>query len=609
MTEQERSIPQKFFDRARTHPDLILFLNKEKGKWREIKWKEASQVVREVANGLIALGLNIGDRVCILSENRLEWIYADFGIISAGGATTAIYPSNLVDEVEYIVNHSEARFIFVSNWAQLKKLDQRKERMPHLEKIIVFDELENLPEDAITFSQLRQLGREYASKNPDELDKRVESLTPDHLLTLIYTSGTTGPPKGAMLTHGNIIWVYHAIEDVLEGLLSVDYSDIELSYLPYAHAYERIGGIYFGIFRGIKIAIAEGIDKLTSNILETKPTILLGAPRVYEKIYSALIKRIEQGPALQKKLFWWAVGVGRKAVPYRINRQPMPLGLALKFYLAKFLVFRKIKARFGGRIKFMVSAAAPISPEILEFFNALDILVLEGWGMTETSAPATINRPGKIKIGTVGLPLKGVEIKIAEDGEILIKGGNVFKGYFKDEEKTKEAFDEEGWFHTGDIGEMDEDGFLKITDRKKDIIITAGGKNIAPQNIENLMKTDMYISEFICFGDKKKFLVGLATLDEEAIKEWADSQGIKYKDFAELSQKPEVYKLIESRIAELNKQLPSYATIKRFKILPHQFTQEAGEVTPTLKLKRKVVYEKYKDLIESMYEGLEDGAI
>jgi len=606
---KEQSIPQKFFERAKSHPELTLFLNKEKGKWREIKWKEAAQVVSELANGLLALGLEVGDRVCILSENRLEWIYADFGIISAGGVTTAIYPSNLADEVEYIVNHSEAKYIFVSNWAQLRKLEDREERMPSLQRVIVFDELDHLPDDALSFAQLRELGRKYAQEHPKDLEERINHLTPDHLLTLIYTSGTTGPPKGAMLTHGNIIWTYYAIEDVLEDLIDVNHTDLELSYLPYAHAYERIGGIYFGIFRGIKIAIAEGIDKLTANILETRPTVLLGAPRVYEKIYSTLLKRIEQGPGLQKKLFWWAVNVGKEASKYKLAEKKLPLSLRLRFTLAKLSVFNKIKARFGGRIKFMVSAAAPISPEILEFFNALDILVLEGWGMTETSAPATINRPGKIKLGTVGQPLKGVKIKIAEDGEILVKGGNVFKGYFKDEQTTKESFDEGGWFYTGDIGELDDEGFLKITDRKKDLIITAGGKNIAPQNIENLMKTDMYISEFICYGDRKKFLVGLVTLEEEAIKEWADRQGIKYQDFAQLSQHPKVYKLIESRIGELNKRLPSYATIKQFKILPHQFTQEAKEITPTMKLKRKVIYEKYKDLFEGMYEGLKDGAI
>jgi len=569
-------------------------------------------VVREIANGLVALGLEIGDRVCILSENRLEWIYGDFGIISAGGATSAIYPSNLADEVEYIVNHSEAKFIFVSNWAQLRKLDDRVERMPGLKKVIMLDQIENLPEDAITLAQLRNLGKEYAQSHPEELEKRIQSLTPDHLLTLIYTSGTTGPPKGAMLTHGNIIWTYYALEDMMEELLStegVDYSDLELSYLPYAHAYERIGGIYFGIFRGIKIAIAEGIDKLANNIIETKPTILLGAPRVYEKIYSRLLKNIEQAPKLRRKLFYWALNIGKRVTPYKLKKEPIPFSLNLVHHLADFLVFKRVKERFGGRIKFMVSAAAPIAPEILEFFNAMNIMVLEGWGMTETSAPSTITRPGKIKIGTVGHPLRGVEIKIAEDGEILVKGGNVFKGYFKDESQTRDAFTEDGWLKTGDIGEIDEQGFLKITDRKKDLIITAGGKNISPQNIENLMKTDMFISEFLAYGDRKKFLVGLVTLEEEAIKDWAQQNGIKFKDFSELSQQPEVYKLIEQRIGELNKRLPSYCTIKRFKILPNQFTQESGEITPTMKLKRKVVYEKYKELLEEMYQGLEDGEI
>jgi len=609
MAEIERSIPQKFFDRAAEHPEQILFHNKEQGKWRPIAWKEASGVISEIANGLIALGLQVNDRVCILSENRLEWLYADFGIISAGGVTAAIYPSNLKDEVEYIVNHSEAKIIFVSNWGQLKKLEGREKRMKNLRKVIMIDRLDNYPGDAISLEQLRELGRKYAAEHPGELAQLIKSLTPDHLLTLIYTSGTTGPPKGTMLTHGNIIWVYHALEDVLDGLLSIDHTDLHLSYLPYAHAMERIGGIYFGVFRGIQIAIAEGIDKLSSNIAETKPTLLLGAPRVYEKIYSGLIKRIDQESPRKRKLFWWAIKVGKEASKYRFNRKPMPLLLLPKFFLANLLVFRQIKKRFGGRLKFMVSAAAPIAPEILDFFAGLDLMVLEGWGMTETSAPSTITRPGALKIGTVGLPLKGVEIKIDQDGEILVRGGNIFKGYFKEPEQSKEGFDPDGFFHTGDIGAIDQDGCLKITDRKKDLIITAGGKNIAPQNIENLMKTDKYISEFLAYGDSRKFLVGLATLDEEAVTAWANERGIPSKSFTELSQHPEVHQLIESRIAELNKRLPSYSTIKRIKILPNQFTQEAGEVTPTMKLKRKVINKKYGDLLESMYLGLEDGEI
>jgi len=609
MAEIERSIPQKIFERVRETPDLVLFINKEQGKWRDITWKEVGGIITEVSNGLLALGLKTDEKVCILSENRLEWLYADFGIISSGGVTAAIYPSNLSDEVEYIVNHCEAKIIFVSNAGQLKKLEGWETRMKGLKKIIMIEKLEDMPKDAITLADLRELGKKYTAEHPKAFEERLKSLTPDNLLTLIYTSGTTGPPKGAMLTHGNIIWVYHALEDVLEGLLSMDNTDLTLSYLPYAHAYERIGGVYFSVFRNIKIAIAESVDKLTVNIAETKPTLLLGAPRVYEKIYSGLLKRIDAESPLKKKLFWWAIGVGKQVSPYRLNNKPVPLMLRPKFFLANLLIFKKIKERFGGRIKFMVSSAAPISPEILEFFSALDIMVLEGWGMTETSAPSTITRPGKLKLGTVGLPLKNVQIKIAQDGEILVKGGNVFKGYFKDPVQTKEGFEPDGFFHTGDIGEIDADGCLKITDRKKDLIITAGGKNIAPQNIENLMKTDMYISEFVSYGDNKKFLAGLVTLDEEAMKPWADAQGIKYKDMAELSQMPEVHKFIEGRIKELNKRLPSYSTIKRFVILPNQFTQEAGEITPTMKLKRKVVYKKYKDMLESLYMGVEDGAI
>jgi len=601
----DRSIARKFFDRVAEHPDRLLFQNKESGAWRKYSWAMAGEIIREIGQGLLALGVEPGERVAILSENRLEWVFTDLAILAAGGVSVGIYPSVLAAEVEYIVGNSEARVIFVSNAGQLQKLADRAETMPTLEQIITYARIPGAPAAAITLEELRARGRADAEAHPDALAERTASLDREDLALLIYTSGTTGPPKGVMLSHGNILWVYEAMARALD----INDTDQNLSYLPYAHVYERIGGIYFSIFRGLPIAIAEGLDKLTQNIAEIRPTILLGAPRVYEKIHAGLMRNVEAMPAWQKFLFHWAMKVGEAASPYKLSGEPMPLGLKLKNALAGALIFNKIKDRFGGRIRFMVSAAAPIAPELIRFFHALDILILEGYGLSESSAPSHVNRPGEIKFGTVGRPLPGVEQKIAEDGEILLRGGNIFKGYFKREEDTREALDAEGWFHTGDIGEIDADGYLKITDRKKDLIITAGGKNIGPQNIENLMKTDRFISEFLCYGDQKKFLVGLVTLEEESIRQWAQSRGLAFQDFAELSQKPEVKQLLEGRIAELNKQLPSYSTVKRIIILPKQFTQDEGEVTPTLKLKRKVLNRKYRDPLEALYAGVDDGAI
>jgi long-chain acyl-CoA synthetase len=589
---------------AQEHPARTLFRNKEEGRWRDIAWSEVEDAVTEIANGFLSLGLAAGDRVSLLSENRLDWIYADLGLLAAGGVTVTIYPSNLPHEVEYIVSHSGSRFIVISGAGQYRKLANRKETMPGLEKIISLDALENAADDVMTLTRLREQGRAFQSQNPRALRERTAGIRRDDLCTMVYTSGTTGPPKGAMISHGNILAVHEAVDQILT--LDKD-SDITLSILPYAHVYERIGGIMNGIFAGITIAIGEGLDKIAANVVEIRPTLILGAPRLYEKMYAGIQKNIAAGSPAKQKIFGWAMSVGREVGPYKLAHQPLPLGLKLKHALADKLVFSAIKQKFGGRIRFFVSAAAPISKDIIEFFHALDILIIEGWGMTETSAPSTINKPDNVRFGSVGQVLPGTEVKIADDGEIMVRGENVFMGYYSKDGPIRDEFEDKGWFHTGDIGRIDEDGFLYITDRKKDIIITAGGKNISPQNIENLLKTDLYISEALVFGDRKKFLSAIVTLDEEATASWAQKEGIAFKDFAELSQKPETKKMVEGRIAALNKNLPKHETIKKIVILDRQFQQELGEITPTMKLKRKVLNQKFGKVFEDMYAGLEDG--
>ncbi|MFO8055920.1 MAG: long-chain fatty acid--CoA ligase [bacterium] len=603
---EEKSIPEKFYKMSQEHPGRTIFRNKENGAWRDIPWSEVSTAATEIANGLASWGLAPGERVSILSENRLEWIYCDLGILCAAGVTVTIYPSNLPHEIEHIVNDSGSRFIVVSGEGQLEKLADRKETMPGLAGVISIDDVKDPADDVLSLAKLREKGRDYGESNPDEIKNRVQNIDPDDLCTMVYTSGTTGPPKGVMTTHNNILSVYRAMDEIL----SIDKDhDSTLSILPYAHVYERIGGVFNGMFSGITMSLCEGLEKIAENIQDEKPTIVLGAPRLYEKMYSAIQQNIQSAGPVKRGLFEWSVKAGREASPYRLSGKPMPLGLRVRNAIAGKLVFNTFKQRFGGRIRFFVSAAAPLSREIIEFFHALDIMIIEGWGMTETSAPSTVNRPDNIRFGSVGQEIPGCEVSIADDGEVLVRGDNVFKGYYSKDGPIREDFNDEGWFHTGDIGRMDEDRFLYITDRKKDIIITAGGKNIAPQNIENTFKNDLYISEALVFGDRRKFLVALFTLDEEAIKEWANQQGIAYKDFAELTQKPETYRHIESRVREINKTLAKHESIKRFRIMDRQFEQDAGEVTPTMKLKRKVLNEKFAPLFEEMYQGLEDGVL
>ncbi|HUT53162.1 MAG TPA: long-chain fatty acid--CoA ligase [bacterium] len=601
---EDRSIPEKFFKMAGERPGRTLFKNKEGGEWRDVAWSEVADAVKDIGNGFLSLGLQAGERVAILAENRLDWIYADLGLLAAGAVVVTIYPSNLPHEVEYIVSHSGSRFIVISGQGQYQKLADRKETMPALTKIISLDALDDPAPDVISLSKLRELGREVKAGKPNALKERTAALKPDDLCTMVYTSGTTGPPKGAMITHGNILAVHEAIDKILK--LDQD-SDMTLSILPYAHVYERIGGIFNAIFASITIAIGEGLDKIAANVAEIRPTLILGAPRLYEKMYAGIQKNIAASSPTKQKIFAWAMGVGKEVGPYKLASKPLPLGLKLKYALADKLVFSTIKQKFGGRIRFFVSAAAPISKDIIEFFHALDILIIEGWGMTETSAPSTINRPDCVRFGSVGQVLPGTEVKIAADGEVMVRGPNVFMGYYSKDGPIRDEFADDGWFHTGDIGRIDDDGFLYITDRKKDIIITAGGKNISPQNIENILKTDLYISEALVFGDRMKFLSAIITLDEEAAIAWAQKEGIAFKDFAELSQKPETKKMIETRISVLNRNLPKHETIKKIQILDRQFQQDLGEITPTMKLKRKVLNQKFGKVFEQMYAGLEDG--
>lgn len=601
------------------------FRSKIDGAWRSATWNDWTTASREIAAGLAALGVEAGDHAAILANTRAEWMHADVGILMAGGVTVPIYQSNLPHECEYILNDSGCRVAFVENPLQIEKLVAERAKLGELRKVIYFDDratLEKpdakgrlqlglddvLPSDdgdlrgwIMSLSELREAGRAWLREHPGALEARWEQIGGDTLVTIVYTSGTTGPPKGVMLTHEALVWTCNAVRDVLP--FTTD--DEQLLFLPLAHIFAKILE-WATVQKGARIAFAESIAQLVPNLAEVRPSFMAAVPRVFEKVYVKIRGNRDASPPTKQKIFDWALSVGRKVSSLQQRGLPIPLALELKRRFAHKLVFSKIHAVLGGRIQFMVSGGAPLSREIAEFFHATGLLILEGYGLTETTAASCVNRPERYRFGTVGPAVPGLDVKIAEDGEILLRAPSVFKGYYKQPEASAAVLEADGegghWFHTGDIGVVDE-GFLRITDRKKDIIVTAGGKNVAPQNLENGLKTTPYISQVMVHGDKRPFLTALVTLNEENVRAWAEQQGLAFTDLADLSRKPEVRALIQSAVDALNAGEPSYATIKKFAILPQDFSQETGELTPTLKVKRKFATEKYKDILDGFYRG------
>jgi long-chain acyl-CoA synthetase len=588
---------------------------KQGGVWREATWSDWDRASRELAAGLIALGLQLGDRAAILGNTRPEWLHADLGILMAGGICVPIYQSNVPHECEYIINDSGARVVFAENPAQLAKLFAERAKLKNVLKIVYWDDVAKLEKpdakgrseikldevvpDAekswvVSVAQLREEGQKWLGAHAGELEKRWADVKPEQAYTFVYTSGTTGPPKGVVLTHKNIVWECEAMRDTLP----IDESDEQLLFLPLAHIFARILE-WTSILKGSRIAFAEGISQIKANLSEVRPTYMCAVPRVLEKVYLGILGNRNASPPGKQKIFDWAFSVGKQVSKYKQRHEPIPLGLTIKNALASKLVFGKIQAVLGGRMRFLVSGGAPLSKEIAEFFHAAGVLILEGWGLTETTAGTCVNRPDKYAFGTVGPAVPGIELKIASDGEILVRGGSVMKEYYGKPEATADAIDPEGWFHTGDIGVI-EDGMLKITDRKKDIIVNAGGKNIAPQNLENSLKATPYISQVMVHGDKRPYLVALITLNEENIVKWAKDNGVA-GSLAELARNDKVRSLVQKFVDELNAKEPSYSSIKKFEILPADFSQETGELTPTLKVKRKFTSEKYKELLDAFY--------
>ncbi len=571
---------------------------KQGGAWRTLAWREVGDIVREVATGLIALSRKKGEAVGILSTSRAEWVQADFAIFSAGCVTIPVYPTYPPDLIQYIVNDAGVKTLIVEDPGQLAKVLEVQGKMEGLEQIVVIQGYEGKePSPRIfTWEALRRLGRENREKFKSELASRVADTRPDDIATIVYTSGTTGPPKGVVQTHGNHL----AALDSAAETTSIREGDVHLLFLPLAHSFARLES-FIGVHRGLTTAFAENIDKLRENLPETRPHFICSVPRVFEKVYAGALAKAESGSPLKKKIFHWALDVGKQVSQLKQAKKPVPTGLALKYRLAHKLVFSKMHAALGGRLRFAVSGGAPLSREIAEFFHAAGILILEGYGLTETCPVLSSNQEDNFKFGSVGRPIPGVEIKIAPDGEILGRGKNIAQGYFKKPEATAEVFLAGGWFATGDIGRLDEDGFLFITDRKKDLIVTAGGMNIAPQNIENLLKGDPFISQAMVHGDKRPYPVALITVNQDELIKFAKEQGILITDPVALAKHPKVVERVSRIVEQKNTELQSYAKIKKFSILPGDLTVENGLLTPTLKVKRKVITEKNREILDSLY--------
>ena len=568
---------------------------KKDGDWQPISSDEFRAAVEEMSAGLRQLGVEKGDRVAIVSENRPEWAFADLATLCAGAVDAPVYPTLTVPQVHYILNDSDAKVVFVSA-GQAAKVAEVREKLPCLKHVVSLDS--PAAPGTLALDELRTRGRELLAKDPQTVRNRAAEVRAEDLATLIYTSGTTGEPKGVMLTHGNLV---HNVVEAAKVFPQITSTWSCLSFLPLCHSFERTAGHNFMLYTGVTIAYAESVEKVPENMQQVRPHVMISVPRLYEKMYARVNEKVAADPPLRQKIFRWAIGVGGQVFAHTVARTTPGALLKAKFAIANKLVFSKIKERTGGRLELFISGGAPLAREIAEFFGAAGMLVCEGYGLTETSPVITCNRPAFVKPGTVGLPLARVEVKIADDGEILTRGPHVMKGYFKKPEATAEAIDKDGWFYTGDIGHIDSDGALVITDRKKDIIVTSGGKNIAPQPIENRLKTNRFITEVVMIGNKRNFAAALIVPTFEVLEGWAKTNGITAASREALVARPEVVAHYTALVNELTPDLAQFEKIKRIALLSREFTQDAGELTPSLKVKRRVVEERYKATIDGMY--------
>ncbi|MEU4109641.1 AMP-dependent synthetase/ligase [Streptomyces sp. NPDC048208] len=607
------SVAALFLERVAATPDAEAYrypvpsaTGEGPDEWRSLSWSQAAERVHAIAAGLIELGIEPEQRVALASSTRVEWILADLGIMCAGGATTTVYPQTNADESSFILSDSESRVLIAEDAAQVAKALERRAELPALAKVVVID-----PEGAetgdwvITLAELERRGAAYLQQHPELIKERVGAITRDQLATLIYTSGTTGRPKGVRLPHDN--WSYMARAIASTGLVTAD--DVQYLWLPLAHVFGKVltsGQIEVG-----HVTAVDGrVDKIIENLPVVRPTYMAAVPRIFEKVYNGVAAKAREGGAAKYKIFQWAAEVAREYAKAsqdsfrRTGTASVPFALAAKHKAADALVYGKLREAFGGRLRACVSGASALAPEIGYFFSGAGIHILEGYGLTETSAASFVNPGEAYRTGTVGKPMPGCEVRIADDGEILLRGPGVMEGYHQQPEKTAEVLESDGWFHTGDIGELSADGYLRITDRKKDLIKTSGGKYVAPAEVEGQFKAVCpYVSNILVHGADRNYCTALIALDEAAILKWAADNGLEGRSYAEVVAAPQTVELVDGFVKQLNEGLQRWQTIKKFRLLPRDLDVEHGEITPSLKLKRPVVEREYKGLIDEMYSG------
>lgn len=599
---RDDTIPHLLWRNVKRSSDRVALRQKDFGVWQEISWNEYGRHVRHFCLGLLSLGLKRGEHVSIFGENNPEWLYADLATQSAGAVSVGVYPTNPPKEAKYVIGHSESVFVVCDDQEQVDKVLEQKADLPALRKVIVIDMkgLRRYRDPSIlSFAEVEKMGREKDQKDPGLYGKLLMDLGPEDVALMVYTSGTTGPPKGAMISHANVLNMLKAMTQVLPQYET----DETVSYLPLCHVAERMMSVFVPLYVGSTVNFAESLETVQMAMREILPTVFLGVPRIWEKMLSGVIIRMKDASWLKRKIFEGFFQVGQRVTRLNLNRKPAPLGLRLLHGLGDLFLYRALKLELGLlRTRVVLSGAAPISPEVLKFFHSVGIPVLEGYGMTEQTGVACANRPDDVRLGTVGKPLPGVEIQLAEDGEILIRCPHNFVGYYRDPEATARIL-EGGWLHTGDVGEWDSAGSLKITDRKKEIIITSGGKNIAPSEIENRLKVSPYITQAIVIGDRRKYLTALIQIDYENVGKWAQERNIPYTTFKSMAQNPQVYELIRQEVEEANRDFASVEMVKKFTLLDKELDHDDDELTATLKVRRKAINERFGHLIEAMYKG------
>lgn len=597
------TIPALFWNAVKARGPKVWMRQKDMGLWRTWTWEQTGQAVREIAHGLMALGFAPKDTASILSNTTIEWVLADLAVLSAGGVSNGIYPTDAPEQVHYLCEDSRTTVLFVEDEEQLDKALAVRDQLPLLRKIVVVD-MEGLrdfhDEQVISLDTLRALGREHLAQHPQMLEQRVAGVNPDDLAILVYTSGTTGKPKGAMHSHKGLVYTVRGYNT----LIARDENDECMCFLPLCHIAERMGGEYFSLYTGARLNFVENPETVPENVREIAPTVFTAVPRVWEKFYSGVMIALKEASRLQQAAYAWAIGVGQQVADHVLKGEAVPGGLRLRFKLARLLVLDNVRKLIGiHRSRFLVTGAAPISPELVRWYLALGVPMLEVWGMTETCGASTGVPAQRIKPGSIGPAAQYNEVKLdPQTGEILVRGPNVFMGYLNLPEKTAETIDAEGWLHTGDVGVVDEEGFFRITDRMKDIIITAGGKNVTPSEIENELKFSPYITDAVVIGDQRPYLTVIIMIDQENVEKFAQDNDVPFSNYASLTRAPEVQALIQGELDRVNKKFARVEQVKKFFLLDTQLTAEDEELTPTMKLKRKLVQKKYADRIEAMYQ-------